>query len=475
MAGIRHNWCINIGKKTMHQFVQSAIEAANQGDKAKAMSFLKEVLSANPRDIDAWLVLAAILDDPERKRQSLNRVLSLDPTNKLAREELLEMDRSAMGAAPPFTTDSNIDQTQDRLASVSKPKSQPRSQPSMSLESNRPTTQPTPTQANHVSLKEWKEDAPTAKPPAALKPRAEKPQVFKYSTITRIATYIAAVIFTCLGLAGVIASQSISMLILPCGFSLLIIPAVWMVSKQVELSEKGIRTSQFFGLVSADVGWNEIARIQSKQNNLALTTKKGNTLKVTTQVVGYPDIVETLRQRRPDLFGMGPASSSQNNNFASNGAMSPALGSDIPSAVPSFSGARTFKKSFFKQFGILFLVIPLGLTSALAAFEPEYRLGAGISAVVCFLFVFVPFLQVGVVKVEPNKLTVETFIEQKSFSAREIHSIKMESVRGRYGRVTNYVNIVTAQGKNYPMQGFTEGDEIIYGILHQWWETYRNR
>jgi hypothetical protein len=86
-----------------------------------------------------------------------------------------------------------------------------------------------------------------------------------------------------------------------------------------------------------------------------------------------------------------------------------------------------------------------------------------------------PFLQVGAVKVEPNKLTVETFIEQKQFSARQIKDIKMEAVRGRYGRVTNYVNIVTKQGKNYPMQGFSEGDEIIYGILHQWWESYRNR
>jgi len=46
-------------------------------------------------------------------------------------------------------------------------------------------------------------------------------------------------------------------------------------------------------------------------------------------------------------------------------------------------------------------------------------------------------------------------------------------VRGRYGRVTNYVNIVTAEGKNYPLQGFSEGDEIIYGILTNWWNANR--
>jgi hypothetical protein len=242
----------------------------------------------------------------------------------------------------------------------------------------------------------------------------------------------------------------------------------------VEVSEKGIRVSQVFGLMASEVGWNEIARIQSNsmQRNLALVTKKGNTVKVTTQVIGYPTIVETLRQKRPDLFGA--AVSTKSNMFASD-VVAPVLSRDIPSAPPSFAGTRSFKKNFLKQYGILFLVVPLGLLSVLAAFEPEYRLGAGITAVVCFLLMFLPFLQVSAVKVEPNKLTIETFLEQKEFSGRQIKDIKMESVRGRYGRVTNYVNIVPKQGRNYPMQGFNAGDEIIYGILHQWWETYRNR
>ncbi len=130
------------------------------------------------------------------------------------------------------------------------------------------------------------------------------------------------------------------------------------------------------------------------------------------------------------------------------------------------------------MYGLLLFVVPLGILAALAVFtetQSQYRLGAGLTAVVCFLFVILPFFQVGLVKVEPNKLTVESFIEQKAFSAKEIKDIQMASVRGRYGRVTNYVNIIPAKGKNYPMQGFNDGDEIIYGILRQWWESYRNR
>jgi hypothetical protein len=340
----------------------------------------------------------------------------------------------------------------------------------------KPATQPTPTQAKHVSLNDWSEEAPKAKPQAA-KPRAEKPQVFKYSTISRIATYLFAVIFGC---SFLLALQDVTLLLIPCGAFALILPAMWIVSKQVELSEKGIRTSQLFGLLGSEIGWNEIARIKSgsMQNNLELFRKKGGSLKVTTQVEGYPTIVETLRQKRPDLFGMAPAqtASAWGNGSASENSTSPSMGHDIPAATPSFSGVRTFKKNFFKQYGILLFVIPLCFFAAWTAYsEPEYRIGAILSAVFCLVMMILPFFQIGLVKVEPNKLTVESFIEQKAFSAHEIKEIKMASVRGRRGRITNYVNILTAQGKNYPVQGFSDGDEIIYGILHQWWESYRNR
>ena len=462
----------------MHQFVQSAIDAANQGDKKKAMSFLKEVLAANPNDVDAWLVLAAVVDEPQRKRQCLNRVLSLNPTNQIARDELLEMDRAEMGSTPPFTPEAATEIL--RGAPVSEPEPQPSSQLSMSVES-RPVTQPALQQATHVSLPDWAEEKPKAKlqaaqqPKPVSKPPAEKPLVFKYSTVTRVLIYMLAVLFLC---SFLLSLQDASLLLIPCGGYLLILPAVWIVSKQVEVGEKGIRTSQLFGLIGSEVGWNEIARIKSTsmQNNLSLITKKGNAVKVTTQVVGYPTIVETLRQKRPDLFGMAQPSSAQSNGFASDYGTSPSMGYDIPNAAPSFSGTRTFKKSFFKQYGLLLLVIPFCLFAVWMAFsEPEYRLGAGISAVFCIILILVPFLQVSAVKVEPNKLTVESFVEQKEFSAKEIREIKMQSVRGRYGRVTNFVNIVTAKGKNYPVQGFSDGDEIIYGILHQWWESYRNR
>jgi len=468
----------------MHQFVQSAIDAANQGDKNKAMGFIKEILSANPNDVDAWLVLAAIVDETQRKRQCLNRVLSLDPTNQIAREELLDMDRASMGGTPPFVLEP-FDQTQDKPDPVSQPKQQPTRLP-LNYSANNPASQPAlaQTQATHVSLPDWTQDAPQAKPQAAPQPkstsksRPAKPLVFKYSIVTRIATYFFAALFACLSLLALLVLQDLVAMIVPCGVVLFLLPVIWIISAEVEVSGKGIRTSRMFGLTGSQVGWDEIARIKSNsmQRNLELITKKGNTVKVTSQVSGYPAIVETLRQKRPDLFGVASSTSTQSNAFASDYGSSPSMGYDIPSAAPSFSGTKTFKKSFFKQYGLLFLIIPFCLFALWTVYtEPQYRIGAGISAVFCFIMMIVPLFQISAVKVEPNKLAVESLLEEKEFSARQIKEIKMQSVRGRYGRVTNFVNIVTAQGKNYPLQGFSDGDEIIYGILINWWNAYRNR
>jgi hypothetical protein len=106
--------------------------------------------------------------------------------------------------------------------------------------------------------------------------------------------------------------------------------------------------------------------------------------------------------------------------------------------------------------------------------DPQYRIGAGVTVFFCLVMLVLPLFQVSAVKVAGNKLTIETLFEEKTFSAKEIGEIKMQTVRGRYGRATNYVNILPLKGKNYPLEGFSEGDEIIFGILTNWWNANRH-
>ena len=145
-------------------------------------------------------------------------------------------------------------------------------------------------------------------------------------------------------------------------------------------------------------------------------------------------------------------------------------------SAPAFTGTKTFRKSFIKQYGILFVLVPFSFLLIWLAFaSPEAKTASLISAAVCVLFCIIPFVQVSSIKVESDKLTIETFLEEKVVRASQIKEIKMKSVRGRYGRVTNFVNIVLTEGKNYPVGGFVDGEEIIYGFLANWWETHRNQ
>jgi hypothetical protein len=258
----------------------------------------------------------------------------------------------------------------------------------------------------------------------------------------------------------------------PAAFFLLVFAGVWSVSTWIELSEQGIRTAHLFGLGSKQVSWDGIAHIKSntRQQNLQLTTRSGETIKITSQVSGYPKIVEALRRRRPDLFGAAVS-----NSYSSGHASPSSTGyGGSSSSAASFTGTKTFSKSLFKQYWPQLIVVPCFFFAAWVAIDqPENRVGAIIATAILGVMIILPFFQVSSIKLEPNKLTIETLFEEKVLSASEVKEIKMGSIRGRYGRVTHYVEILLSSGKRYPVQGFSEGDEIMYGILSNWWNSFR--
>jgi hypothetical protein len=461
----------------MHQLVRSAIETAQQGDKNRAVEFLKQALTANPNDIQAMLVLAGIVDQPDRKRQILNRVLALEPANRMAREEMLKLDHMAMRA---FHSDAAVSSNLQRSMALppneaSHTKSDGPAPARSQIQypaAGKSITQPVNVK-NTFTKWNWVEESPTVKPQAAAELDGsliiEKPLVFKYPLFWRILMYFCVAFFGCVGL--LVASQNIVNGLLFLVLAALAGLGAMTFLPTVEVSDAGLRASGIFS--SAEIRWDEIAALKSvpMKRRLELSSKTGQVVKISTQVSGYPRIVELIRQRRPDLFGAttAPASRSQYQSSSS-------IGDGDPSHAPSFHRTRTFGKSFFKQYGILFIVIPFFFFAVWTAMtEPANRVGAFIAAAFCGIMIVLPFFQVSSIKVESDKLTIETLFEEKVLTPPEVKQIKLQSVRGRYGRVTNYVNIILATGKNYPLQGFSDGDEIIYGTLLNWWESHQNQ
>ncbi|HLO29478.1 MAG TPA: tetratricopeptide repeat protein [Anaerolineales bacterium] len=445
----------------MHPLVHSAIDAANRGEKNKAMEYLKQVLATDPRNVDAWLVIAAIIDQPERKRQCLNRVLSLDPTNQIARDELLEMDRAALGSKPLFAPAAPISQpTYRTAASLSNyPTSTSAFEPAPAPK------QPTPVQSQ-VQLQA------TPKPLPQMRP--EKPLVFKYPLFWRIFMYFFVAFFGCVGL--LIASQNVVNSLPFLGLALLIGLTAMAFSPKVEIREAGIRTSGM--LSSAEVQWSDIKSMKSSaiKRRLELFKSNGEIIQVSTQVSGYPRIVEIIRQKRPDLFDISAASSGKGNMYTSGGyeqASSASYGS--PAHTHAFSDVKTFKKSLFAQYGVVLLMIPLCLVSVwLIVSRRDYFAGIGVG-VVALIFMSLSFFAINLVKVQNNRLSTESFLGEKQFTARQIKSISMKTVRSRHGIASNYVHVEPIEGNAFSLSGFPEGDEVMYGFLMNWWDAHRNK
>src|SRR5687768_4693646 len=82
----------------MPQPTQPVNEAIQRGEIQQALELIKQALSSDPYDIEMLLILATLVEEPTRKRQVLNRVLSRGPANKTARDMLLEMDRAELSA-----------------------------------------------------------------------------------------------------------------------------------------------------------------------------------------------------------------------------------------------------------------------------------------------------------------------------------------------------------------------------------------
>jgi len=82
--------------------LDQAIEAIQSGQKAQGLAILAKLVNQEPHNERAWLWLASCMDEPEKKRYCLQRVLELNPASAAARQLLTELDAPA--APPPQET-----------------------------------------------------------------------------------------------------------------------------------------------------------------------------------------------------------------------------------------------------------------------------------------------------------------------------------------------------------------------------------
>ena len=68
--------------------IRTAVQMLKHGDRATARKKLTQVLKENPQSEMAWLWMSAVVTEPEKRQQCLERTLKINPYNEKARRAL---------------------------------------------------------------------------------------------------------------------------------------------------------------------------------------------------------------------------------------------------------------------------------------------------------------------------------------------------------------------------------------------------
>ena len=111
-------------KEIVEMDVQDAIlqakKSAGEDDFASAQKILKRVITQEPKNIEAWLTLADVVQKPELAKKCLQQVLKLDPSNQVALKKLYKTadSGSELHQVEPESAPQEIE---ERLQSVAQP------------------------------------------------------------------------------------------------------------------------------------------------------------------------------------------------------------------------------------------------------------------------------------------------------------------------------------------------------------------
>jgi hypothetical protein len=77
-----------IAEMDIQDAILQAKKSAGEADFASAQKILKKVITQEPKNIEAWLTLADVVQKPELAEKCLQQVLKIDPGNQVAQQKI---------------------------------------------------------------------------------------------------------------------------------------------------------------------------------------------------------------------------------------------------------------------------------------------------------------------------------------------------------------------------------------------------
>lgn len=211
-------------------------------------------------------------------------------------------------------------------------------------------------------------------------------------------------------------------------------------TSSVKISESEIVTTRFLGTKS--LPWSDISHVSMRGQAIRLHNRDDDdvVLSIDSQLEGYPEILDIIFKKRPDLFDVG------GNDMMSRGLLSGIATVGVGLAVIAISAFIFFAAREMEEVSTISALIFLALG----------------------LFIIASwFLAPQSILLEDQTMVVAYLFREVTYTAGDITSVALEKRRTRNGYVY-FVQVNLKTGKPLKLSGFWLGSVLMYQILKRW-------
>jgi hypothetical protein len=211
------------------------------------------------------------------------------------------------------------------------------------------------------------------------------------------------------------------------------------------ISDQAISSISVLGTRTLE--WSEVAEIKNKNGNLILINRDGD-VKVTVnqQIDGYPDVIRSIKQQRPELWKL--------------------------------DGIKTFHQNIIQSTLLGIMGLPIIYATIAFSLENGFSLSQDLPSTLFGLFIGAILLWQGVrireITFDADFLVAKYIAWEQRFHVNDIQSASLEQRHGK-NEVSYPVHIKLKNGKQLVIEKAKEGNPLLASAVETWMKKYTGK
>jgi hypothetical protein len=264
-----------------------------------------------------------------------------------------------------------------------------------------------------------------------------EPRTYRYSTVRVVLLIIMLLL---LGIAPFMilgSTDSLYIMLTWMFIGVVMLVSVYSLTRSTTVSNDGISTRSLLG--ERSLKWGEIDSASGSGNKIKLHNRDGDvTVAPSPHLPGYPEVIEMIGAKRPDLFNPTEYSVMSRNWLSS---------------------------LWFLVIGMLF--IGVGIFLYFDTSETETMMPLLFLAVIGLAFIGSILFSVLSLRLDGSSLTIRYLLGQTVLKPEEVRSVGLTVTQTRNGKSYNIL-MFTDRGRTIRFSGIGPSLPIVYLVLKNW-------